>query len=112
VVMLDDASRRGKSYSVTWEITADGAAIRSAYKVQLSSLQRLDDRSTLNIGVIFSDSADLSDYHIFEYRHVFRLNSGHLTLLRQGIGWHNAHAPGGVWVEEEIGDIIATLDES
>lgn len=111
VVLLDDASQQGKVYTVTWTITATGATIAEPYKAQLSSLKGLDDSSTLNIGVVFSHSTDLSDYQIFEYRHRFRLQDGHLTILRQGIGWHNAHAPGGVWMEEEIGGVITATDE-
>ena len=69
----------------------------------------MDDDSTLNIGVIFSENPDLNLYRIFEHRYWFRLDDDKLTVLRQGTGWYNEQAPDGLWVETNVSHVIERL---
>ncbi len=104
--VLDEASRRGHTYTVTWHITPHGVQFEGRYVRQLSAIGPLNDQETLNVGLILSPSADLSSYEIYEYRYWFRLDGERLRVAQQGIGWYNDQAPGGWWREADVSPAI------
>jgi arabinofuranosyltransferase len=104
--LLDDASRRGSVYSVTWTITTDRVSFDGDHKEKIASIGPLDGETTLNVGVFFSKNPDLTSNNIFEHRYWFRIVGDRLVILLQGIGWHNEAAPGGTWAEADVSHVI------
>ena len=105
--LLDDASHQGSTYALKWIITTAGVQFEGSHKGQVSSINALSDDQTLNVGVYFSDSADLTSYDIFERRFWFRLASDdQLAIVLPGTEWHNPQAPQGTWVKESIRKVL------
>jgi arabinofuranosyltransferase len=108
--LLDDASAPGDVYTITWTITAAGVRFDGPSVRQVSSGQPLTDEAILNLGVYFSPGPELTSYDIYERRFWFEIaESGQLDVILPGMEWHNAAAPGGVWVSEDIDPVLREL---
>lgn len=108
--LLDDASSLGATYPVAWHVTGDGVRFDAPFVQKLSSIGLLSDAETLNVGVLFSPTPDLTTQDMYEYRFWFRFeDDGQLTVVLPGKGFHNAEAPQGYWFHEDIGKAMQPL---
>lgn len=105
--LLDAASSQGATYFVRWHIARDGVRFDAPFVRKLSSIGTLSDAETLNVGVFFSPTPDLSTLDMYEYRFWFRFGGdGQLTVVLPGKSFHNAEAPQGYWFHEDIGVVM------
>jgi len=105
--LLDDASSLGDTYTIAWRITRAGVQFDGPTVQKLSSIGRLSDAETLNVGVLFSPTPDLATQDVYEYRFWFRFeDDGQLTVVLPGKGFHNAEAPQGYWFHEDVSVVM------
>ncbi len=105
--LLDDASQQGSVYTIKWVITRDGIQFEGPYERHLSSLNVLSDSETLNVGVYFSESPDVTPYNMFERRFWFDIkDDSQFVVVLPGAEWHNHHAPQGAWLPEDIDEVM------
>ena len=105
--LLDDASQQGNVYTIKWVITRDGIQFEGPYKRHLSSINVLSDSETLNVGVYFSESPDVTPYNMFERRFWFDIkDDSQFVVVLPGAEWHNPYAPQGAWLPEDIDEVM------
>jgi hypothetical protein len=93
-----------------WRITRDGVQFDSPFVQKISSIGPLSDAETLNVGVLFSPTPDLSTQDIYEYRFWFRFEDhGRLTVILPGKGFHNVEAPQGFWVPANLKAVMQPI---
>ncbi len=108
--LLDDASFQGATYTVVWRVTRDGVRFDSPFVQKISSIGPLSDAETLNVGVLFSPTPDLSTQDIYEYRFWFRFeDDGRLSVILPGKGFHNAEAPQGFWIPANLEAVMPPI---
>lgn len=112
IYLLDDTSSQGDSYTIAWRITRDRVQFGGPSVQKISSIGPLSDAETLNVGVLFSPTADLTTQDMYEYRFWFRFeDDGQLTVVLPGKGFHNAEAPQGYWFHEDFGAVMHLIPE-
>ncbi|MFN2282792.1 MAG: hypothetical protein ACK2UQ_00095, partial [Anaerolineae bacterium] len=112
IYLLDDASSQGDSYAITWHITRDGVHFDGPSVRKVSSIGPLSDAETLNVGVLFSPTADLTTQDMYEFRFWFYVaDDGQLTVILPGKGFHNAEAPQGYWFHEDFDAVMHLIPE-
>ena len=105
--LLDSNSSLGDAYLVDWIVTLEGAHFNGPHEQQTSFGNPLSDTEPLNVGVFFSESADLTSYDIYERRFWFRIeDDDSLSVILPPTEWHNGQAPDGAWVAEDIDRVI------
>ena len=105
--LLDDISQQGSVYTIKWVITTDGIQFEGPCKQHLSSINALSDSETLNVGVYFSESPDVTSYNMFERRFWFDIEDGNqFVIVLPGAEWHNPHAPQDAWLPEDIDEVM------
>ncbi len=110
VLLLDDASRRGREYTLGWRISANGVDFEGTALQSLMSIGALADDETLNMGVIFSPDRDLTQQDKYEYRFWFRLaEDGTLRISLPGKSWHSGDATQQFWLPEDAFEVMEVI---
>jgi hypothetical protein len=106
---LDRASRRGRSYDVTWTLAAPGAAAPGPDGVRLPAGATTGELA-LGLDLRTAGDGDRPGRR-WERRVAWRCLDGGATVqvLRPGRGWAHDDAPGSTWVEAGAGNPVQEL---
>ena len=105
--LLDDNSRHGQSYDITWSISAAGANLNGVYLRQLSELTALSAETTLNFSIAFADDELRQAQEIYERRYWFRIfPNGFSEIADPAEEWYNPLWPAGAWQRENVAEVI------
>jgi len=108
VVLLDDASARGRAYAIGWEIGAADVRFVGPMLAQSAESGPLSDRETLNVGVYFNPQPGSPSGAMDERRYVFRLRrSGQIEMILPGSEWHNPNTAQGIWLPQDIDAVLS-----
>lgn len=107
VLLLDDASYPGKTHAIAWHVLTSGVRFDAPFLQRLSAIGPLSDAETLNIGVLFSPTPDLTTQDKYEYRFWFHLDdNATFTVILPGKGFHNAGAPQDFWIPTDLHPVM------
>jgi hypothetical protein len=105
--LLDDASRQGSVYQITWIITPAAITLKGTPKQHLSSITVLSPDHKLMIDVAFCDSPERAAQRIFEWRYTFQLTKDNqLDILLPPEEWHNPLWPVSEWQQKDIDEVM------
>lgn len=100
--ILDNNSRKNKSYNVKMILSHKGIINNTDYKFKLS------EDTSLIIGSALSDSPYLTDAKkVYEYRHSFNIDKENIFLSLPADGWKNENYPYSDWTKSDIKGVIS-----
>lgn len=108
--ILDNDSKRYKSYNFTWHLTPNGITFEGSYvqNVSVHNLSKLVDDGPLIIGSAFSDSSFFSaSKEAYEYRYMFNVDNESIVLSLPPEGWKNKVYPESDWIKTNITGILS-----
>lgn len=106
---LDQASARGRTYDVTWTLTAPGSATSSAPGAVALPADPASGLLAAGLSVRPPGQAASGADRRWERRTAFRLAQGsqQVQLLGPGTGWTHGDSPGADWTELAAGNPVA-----
>jgi hypothetical protein len=105
--LLDDTSRRGRTYDVAWTVTPQKILFQGTFQAKQSSLT-LSPGPYLAVAVAFSDSPARVTQHIFERRFWFTFTEdGQIKVFFPPEEWHSPRWPDeSGWQMEDIDSVM------
>jgi hypothetical protein len=106
--LLDDTSRRGRTYDVAWTVTPQKILFQGTFQAKQSSFKTLSPGPYLAVAVAFSDSPARVTQHIFERRFWFTFTEdGQIKVFFPPEEWHNPRWPDeSGWQMEDIDSVM------
>jgi 4-amino-4-deoxy-L-arabinose transferase-like glycosyltransferase len=110
--VLDEASRWGDTYSVTWLLATADTPERSVAD-ERTFVPRATEAGTLTVGFAVGDTPTAEGDHRWECRFPYRIVDGELQLIRPGRGYELLVSRGERhWIPRNIEDLLAEVDSS
>jgi len=101
--LVDDDSRRGETYELTWNVAPEGMDLVGDFLRQLSEMDGPAEEGVVTFAVAFSDVPERERGERLEYRYWMRVEDGEIVFADPPQQWRNTSWTNRKWVESEVG---------
>jgi len=108
--VLDAHSQRGKTYDVTWRVSAAGPELLTPSLQRASTFEGLSEHGVFTISAAFSSSLAPGDTDIYELQYHFKRNGAALTFLRNPLPSFTLGFPLGKWEMRPVFHALQLID--
>ena len=110
--LLDDDSRRGATYDLTWQVAPEGVRLVGGFLRQVAQMPRLTTEHSVAFGAGFSDMPNPQSMEAVEYRYWMGVEDGQIVFADPPQQWRKSDWTNREWVESEVGPAMVISLES
>jgi 4-amino-4-deoxy-L-arabinose transferase-like glycosyltransferase len=101
--LLDDDSRLGATYDLTWQVTPESVRLAGDFVRQVTKMPGLTPEGGVAFGARFSDILTPQSTEAVEYRYWMGVEDGEILFADPPQQWRNTSWTNREWVESEVG---------